>query len=226
MGAATIFGKGLAGLHYFVHNKHMSLIKIKHFGLTLFCCALFLGTAWTETSVAAFYKYSQLRMLNLEDMRGKVQQHIAKARQLSRTEGAAGEQEAVEELREALKLILSRPDNDNMLEKLMPLVRKQLENYNAFYDSLSGLVAQASFSVKQGSEDVAYRASNLFVLENTLSHFHPELKDNKEVKKIYEQIAKANIKVPKKVVKHRRNSMFKSSSPSKTAKKVLKKLKK
>ena len=65
------------------------------------------------TAQAEIYTHSQLRGKDLDDMTEAVNAKMSQAKKLSASSGTEGEAKAVELLREALKLVLSRPDTAN-----------------------------------------------------------------------------------------------------------------
>src|SRR5476649_1745640 len=70
------------------------------------------------------YKYSDLVIRDYDEMNSQVQLRIKKARQLTKPgEESADDHDAIEELRDAMKLVFSRPNSDNMVAKLMPDLR-------------------------------------------------------------------------------------------------------
>jgi hypothetical protein len=178
------------------------------------------------TFAAERFKYSELQIKDYDEMTTMVRAQIKKAQKLIKdTDGDQGEvadQESVETLRGALLLVLSRPNQDNMLAKLMPELRKELTGLSAFEDTLSSIAGEAMDGVKNKKLATVYRSTYHFVLENILSEFRPEVRDREETRKIFERIRDANIEVPKEVTKDLRlRSMFTIESPSERAKRIL-----
>ncbi|MCB9027207.1 MAG: hypothetical protein H6625_12870 [Bdellovibrionaceae bacterium] len=129
--------------------------------------------------------------------------------------------EAIDVLKEALRLIFSRPNKDNMVEKLLPPVRADLKSYDAYYDSLYDLVVEAVAGLNQ-KIPVVYKSTYIFVLENIMSEFRPQLKTEKDIQKIFIYIRDSDVKVPDDVRLDRKlRSMFKSRNPSDTARSIL-----
>lgn len=176
------------------------------------------------------YKYSELQIKDYDEMSALVKEKVKKAVKIFRETGDAEEdappdQAGVEELRSAFHLILARPNQDNMLAKLMPEVRKELANVNAFEDSLSSLAAEAVEGLRNEKLPTVFRSTYLFVLENIISEFKPEIRDKTDLRKIFEKIRDANLEIPKDVTKDLKlRSMLKVESPSERAKQILEKL--
>lgn len=135
------------------------------------------------------------------------------------------DQAAVAILRDTMQLVLSRPDKDFMVSKLMPSIRKELVNYGAFDDSMATLTTQAIMNLKSEKAATTTKSTSIFILENIMSEVQPELDSKPEFKKMVEEIRDAKIEIPRSVATDRKlTSMFKTVSPSETAKGLLLKL--
>ena len=191
--------------------------------LTFFCIQL-----TVQITAAEQYKYSELEIKNydelLNDVRNRIQQANrvdAKARKEAGSDTDYDSTEAVFILKDALKMVFSRPNKDNMIEKLLPELRNELKSYEVFYDSINDMVVEAISALKQ-KIPIVYKSTYIFILENFMSEFRPELKRNPEIKKIFIYIRDSNVVVPDDVRLDRKlRSMFNSRDPSDTAKKIL-----
>lgn len=131
--------------------------------------------------------------------------------------------EALEHLREAAKLILSRPDSDNMVAKLMPEIRKELQGYNSFEDSMSSLAAEAMSVARNDNAANTPRATAFVVLQNLLSQLRPEVGSNAELRRVVERIRDARLSVPSDVKKDLKlRGMVVLKNTSDLAKEILK----
>jgi hypothetical protein len=172
------------------------------------------------------YKYSDLIIRDYDEMSSQVQIRIKNAHKANKDgEDSSGDREAIEQLRDALKLIYSRPNTDNMASKLTPDVRRELNGYNAFEDTVSSLVAEAQANVKDEHATVAQRSTSFFILENILKEIRPEVAGNEDLQRVVKRVAEAGIKIPDDVIKDRKTrSMFNTKSPTELAKEILKAL--
>lgn len=175
---------------------------------------------------AAFFRYNELMIKDYDEMQKLVQTFIKKARKASEQEDEAGDAEAVEQLREGLKLILSRPDSDNMVAKLVPEIRRELVNYGKFEEVVKYLVNDALEPLKSKNSTVSVRSTCLVILTNMLAEIKPEAAHgNAELKSAIQTIADADIEIADDVKKDRRlRGMFKTVSPSDEAKAILKQI--
>lgn len=179
----------------------------------VFC--LFAGVQVT----AAQFKYNELMLKDYDEMLKMVNSQLKKARD------NVDDQEAVSHLREAVKLILSRPDSDNMVAKLIPEIRKELSGYNAFEDVLSSITAESITVVKDENAANSVQATGIFILENMIALVKPEAVNNHDLRRLLDRIRSADIEVTEGVRKDMKlRGMFKTMNPSEAAKKVLKSL--
>ena len=191
----------------------------------IYCCmsVLLCLSAYGEN-----FKYSTLQVRDFDEMMNEVKARIYKAKQTSLKSQAQGvdeegDRDAIEILRNTLKLILSRPDEDNMVSKLIPFVRSELNNFNAFEDTMTSVAEEAIRSIDNERLPVVYRGTALFILENLMSEIRPELENKEDFKILLGKIRDAKIKIPDKVRNERKlRSMYKSKSPSDIASAILK----
>lgn len=186
--------------------------------------ALFLDQTFAEN-----FKYSELQIKDYDEMKNSVRERITASKkafldkQKKAKDSEEADRQAVEVLRNALKFILSRPNDDNMLAKLMPFVRSELNNYSAFEDTLVSLTQESVRSLTNDKIPSVYRSTSLFLLENVMSEIRPEISQKEDFKKLIEFIRDAKIIVPESVRNERRlRSMYRSKNPSEMAETILK----
>jgi len=176
-------------------------------------------------------KYNELQIKDYDEMSNMVNNHIQRAKEVAiekQQEGDVelGDQLAIDELAKAMTLIFARPDKDNMAAKLLPAVKKELMNYNAYDETLDTVASDAIQDYRNKKLPVVMRATSIFVLENLMSEIRPQLKEKDEFRSIVEKIRSAKLKVSKDIRNHRKlTGMYNTTSPSETAKKLLKPLK-
>lgn len=184
-------------------------------------CYLVMTFLTITTAQAANYKYNELLIKDYDDMVSLVHNLIKKGQKAESAEGDDEEtnnSEAIEAHREALKLILSRPDSDNMTAKLMPEVRRELVNMSAYENSIASIAAEAIGNVKNDKGSTSVQSTSLFILENILGQIRPELPNNPELRKVVESIRDAKLKISADVLKDRKiRGMFKTRNPSEIA---------
>ena len=178
----------------------------------------------TTTSLAS-YDYQTLQMKNIEQMsefvRTKIQESEAVANEAIAQGVGAGPGLII--LQDTLLIVLSRPNSDNMLEKIItPLVQK-LRTYNTHISTFDNIVDISIEGLKNKSKDIKLRATYIFVLENIMSELQPRIQSHDSIKAIYEKIYKKKIKIPRDVRSHLAKNMVVTKSPSKIAHSILKK---
>lgn len=180
-------------------------------------------------TLAENFKYSELQIKDYDEMKTLVRDRITASkkafldRQKKGKNSEEADRQAIEVLRNALKLILSRPNDDNMLAKLLPFVRSELNNYSAFEDTLASLTQESVRSISNDKIPSVYRSTSLFLLENVMSEIRPEISKKEGFKKLVEFIRDAKIVVPESVKNERRlRSMQRSKNPSEMAETILK----
>lgn len=173
---------------------------------------------------AAQFKYNELILKDYDEMNKMVQIQLKKARAVgsNTSDENVNDAEAVAHLREALKLIFTRPNSDNMVAKLAPEVRRELNGYNAVERTLDSLTNEGLAVVTSDNMAVTQQASALFMLENLISEIRPEIKENPAMRKIVKKVADADVGVSREVKKDMKlRGMFKAIDPSKLARDVL-----
>ena len=186
---------------------------------------LALITVFSLSGHAAQFKYNELMIKDYDEMSNMVQAHVKKARSVgsNTSDENVNDKEAINHLREALKLIFSRPNSDNMIAKLIPDIRRELGGYGAFEDTVSGLAAEQLGIVKNDKSPGSQQATAIFFLENLLSEIRPEIGINENLRRVAERIKDAKVKVSDDVKRDMKlRGMFKTMDPSKLAADILK----
>lgn len=171
----------------------------------------------TNATNKEIYVYHRLIMKDLEQMDKFVQERIQKAK----TTG----QNKEELLYEALLTLFSRPNLDNLIEKIAPSLHAELATQDLQEKLYSQLITEALTAIKPSNAEktkIETQLTYLIVLENWLVEFRPKIK-SPEIKKWYQQIADNNIKLSKKQLKHAQVQMpYNLKNPSQLAKEILK----
>jgi hypothetical protein len=182
---------------------------------------LFVITAqYTAQSLyAAEYLYSKLQMKSYDEMVTEVKARVQKAERV----GQDDTDEAKKILRDSLVLIFSRPNRDNMVSQLTPIVRTPLKNLDSYEDTISDIASDAVTQLKGKKSSAVSRATQMIVLENIMSEMKPDVQSNATVKAIFTTIRDAKISVPDDVKNElrMRSALKPMASPSDVAAKVL-----
>ena len=174
---------------------------------------------------AAMFKYNELMIKDYDEMNQLVQAQVAKARAVgsNSSDENVDDVQALAHLREALKLIYSRPNSDNMIAKLTPDVRRELVGYNAYEKTIASLVDEALGVAKNDKAAPSQQATSIFMLENILSEIRPEAAGNPELKKAVEKVKSAKTEISHTVANDMKlRGMFSPRNPSELAEEILK----
>ena len=174
---------------------------------------------WSGLASAVSPTYSDLQMKNYDDMKESVNALVTEAQNVADEDM----DQAKNKLKDALQLIFTRPNSDNMVSQLVPAVRTPLRNVEAYETTIKTLADSAISTAKNKKSTHRDVATALIILQNIMSELKPDIKTNKTVKAIFVSIRDAKIKLDKKVNNElRMRAMIKiSESPSDTAKKII-----
>ncbi len=137
------------------------------------------------------------------------------------------EPEALEYLKDAMRITLARPDQDGLRGILFARIRRELNDLNSTDSVLSELTDESLAVLKDKKASVAQHSTYILVLENLMAEIKPELEKNKTFRGMIERVRDAKIVVSKDVQSQQKLKMMKSpTSPSKTAESILPKKKK
>lgn len=165
------------------------------------------------------YTYSQLQLKDLEQMQKIIDDKIRESEK-----EAAGK---MVPLKEALQALYARPDDDDMIDKLVGSLRTKLDEIESWEKSVSQLTDEAINALKnpkafKGSVQVTYQV----FLENLLSEMKPYVDQVGFERKMTERIRDAKINVSKEAANERSlRQMQATTSPSEIARQILEKSK-
>lgn len=154
-------------------------------------------------------------------MRAILDEHIKNSKTMVSDEGE-GSEEALEELKKALKVLLMKPDRRMPKAPLFLSLQNEIIQYESFMKVLHDLTKETIQDFKSKKGSTAYQASLLYVLENTLSYL--QAISNKESGLILTTIKEAKLKTPEEVENYLLMEMErgKTASPSYLAGRILK----
>lgn len=183
------------------------------FLMTMFSCS---SAPVTSRPAEVTYTYSRLKLLDIDEINDIVLKRIKEYRK------SKGETL----LEEALLISLSRPNDDNILEKLINTVRFELETEDEWEGIVEAVVDLSIAKLKNETTAPADQVTYLTALSNLILEFKPEFykPDVSPVfeKNITERIADANIIVSDEAKKESSlNSMYSVPDPSEMARIIL-----
>ena len=169
----------------------------------------------TQAHAGLLFNYSQLMLKDLDQMNEMV---------LNKVEESKKEENGkVVPLKEALQAVYARPNDDQMIDKVVGPLRTQLDELDSWEKVLSQLTDEAVNALKNPKAfKPAVQVTYLVFLENLLSEVKPYLKTDGFERKLAERVRNAKIEVTREAANERSlRTMKKSTSPSELAGKIL-----
>ncbi len=130
------------------------------------------------------------------------------------------EPEAVSSLRDAMRIILSRPDQDGARSKLFNKVRQELNDLHSFDQALVDIINESCAGLKSQSINIKFEETYLVIVDNFLSEVRPEVGNNANFKTLVEKIRDSDIHASEKM-KGPNRSISINANPSKSAAEIL-----
>ena len=181
------------------------------------------SAAWTKVE----YDTTSLLLKNSQQVEAMIDAKIKKAQKLqSKQEDSEdgeiqAEPEAVEMLKDGMRIALSRPDQDGSRKNLYSRVKRELVDINALEQVLTELTEE-SLAELRAQDGPRRTATYVVLLENMMAEIRPEVADNADYRKILERVRDAKISITEKSkVQNLLRSMSIPISPSETAAKFL-----
>ncbi len=207
------------------------LVALLSVSLALVSCASNSASQRTESGGKTNVEHdsASLQMLNAEQMNAMVMKKIKRAHAIQAKQdvdddrGLIAEPEAVDQLRDATRLVFARPDQDGSRENTFARLRRELSDMNALDDVLRDLSKEGVEALKGDSRhSPREQATYIILLENLMAEIKPEVGTNAGFRKIVENVRDADIKVNERVRNQQlMRSMSRPVSPSETAAKIL-----
>lgn len=194
----------------------------RQLGLVLLLLSLPIS-AWTKIE----FDSSKLVMKNADQISEFVREKIKKAqeiqaRQESSDDDFLAEPEAINELKQALRIVLARPDQDGTRANAFARIRRELVDLNVLDKVLGDVMSEAIAAIRSSSTSPGRVATYVVVLENLMAEIKPEINTNPFFKKLIVEIRDANLVIPEKVKTHEMiRAMNRPVSPSETAAKIV-----
>lgn len=182
--------------------------------------------ARTRTKVQ--YDSNQLLMKSADQMSEMVRKKIKYAQDIQSQQkvdvdvGIQTEPEAVAALEDALRITLSRPDQDGSRANLFSRLRRELTDLNSFDDVLKSLASESIAALKDSGTPLRFQSTYIVLLENLMAELKPEVQTQPVFKQVIEQIRDADIEISDRLASRAMlRSMSRPVSPSVTAAQIL-----
>lgn len=161
------------------------------------------------------FNYSQLALKDLDQMSQLVNDKIKESKKVR--DGR------MVPLKEALQAVYSRPNDDDMIEKVVAPLRTSLDEIESWEKSISQLTDEAIGAIKNPRPfKPVVQVTYVIFLENLLAEIKPMVKNDGFERRIAEKIRDAKLEITKDAVGERKLRMMKDTvSPSEIAGKIL-----
>ncbi|MEK2644407.1 hypothetical protein [Bdellovibrio sp. BCCA] len=180
-----------------------------------FLLTMFTFVFCMQAQAGLLFNYSQLALKDLDQMNKLVSDKVKESKK-------TGSGKAVP-LKEALQAVYSRPNDDDMIEKIVAPLRSNLDELESWEKTVSQLTDEAINALKNPRAfKPVVQVTYVIFLENLMAEIKPYLKQEGFEKKIVERIRDAKIEVSKEAANERKLRMMKDTgSPSQIAEKIL-----
>lgn len=190
----------------------------------MFLCHIVPSKGWTKVE----YDATQLMVKTADEISELVRKKIKKAQEIQSKQednddsNFTPEPEAVEQLKDAMRIVLARPDQDGTRTNAFSRLRRELVDLNSLDKVLEDLTTEAIASLRNDKTAPGRANTYIILLENMMAELKPEMNSNAKFKRIIESIRDANLKVTDKLKSQQLiRAMNVPVSPSDTAAKIL-----
>lgn len=185
-------------------------MKKSNFFLTVFTFVFCL-----QAEAGLLFNYSQLALKDLDQMSKLVSDKVRESKKSSSGKAVP--------LKEALQAVYARPNEDEMIEKIVAPLRSNLDELGSWEKTISQLTDEAINALKNPRAfKPVVQVTYVIFLENLLAEIKPYMKGEGFERKIVERVRDAKIAVSKEALNERKLRTMKStSSPSELAEKIL-----
>lgn len=180
-----------------------------------YALSLFAFVFCAQSQAGLLFNYSQLALKDLDQMSDLVSSKI--------NESKKAQSGKMVPLKEALQAVYSRPNDDDMIEKVVGPLRSNLDELGDWEKSISQLTDEAINALRNPKAfKPVVLVSYVIFLENLLSEIKPFLKDKGFERALVERVRDAKITVPKEAMNEMKvRTMRTLVSPSEIAERIL-----
>lgn len=169
--------------------------------------------------LASNYDYNKLRFMEYNELRQIKNSAVNTSRKFQYPHQA---EETVKPLKEALTMLLSRPNSDNLVSPLITDLESELETLGIYEQTLNEIIDDRVAVINNKKLKPEIRITAALCINNLLLEVKPQAIKNTEIAKVICKVADRNIKIPKDI---QESSLFKSlyieKSPSSVAQKIM-----
>ncbi len=180
---------------------------------------VFLLFLYSTSTLAVSYNYTTLIFKDYPDLKPLVNNALSESRRFRYPQDGL---RAVSPLKKSLRMLLSRPDGDNLISKLSSELIRDLESMGVFHATVDELISQGKEDVFNKALSSKVRTTSLIMLNNLLFLIRPRTLKSLPLAKSVCKLADENLKIPRKILHTAElTTMFKEVSPTNLAKKIM-----
>jgi hypothetical protein len=180
---------------------------------------LFVSFLYAHSTLAVNYNYTTLIFKDYPDLKPLVKNALKESRRFKYPKDG---DKPIAPLRKSLKMILSRPDDDNLISKLSGDLIGDLEGMGVFSRVIDELVHEGEEDVYNKALSPKVRATSLVMMNNLLLLIRPLSLEDTRLATTVCKLADKDMKIPKDILKTTElTTMLKEPSPTNLAKKVM-----
>lgn len=189
--------------------------KLKTMNKTKTTLAIIITFFSLNSFAGLLYNYSQLSLKDLDQMNDLVTKKVNESKKASSGKTVP--------LKEALQAVYSRPNDDDMIDKVVAPLRSQLDELDAWEKTVSQLTDEAiSVLNHPNAFSPVVQVTYEIFLENLLAEMKPYIATSNFEKTLTTRIRDAKIEISKKAINERvARSMKSTVSPSEIAAQIL-----
>lgn len=185
----------------------------------IYISAVFVSFLYATSTLAVSYNYTTLIFKDYPDLKPLVSNALRESRKFKYPRDGA---RATEPLKKSFKMILSRPDSDDLVSKLSPELIRDMDSMGVFHSTVEELLNEGHEEVFNKSLSPKVRATALIMLNNLLLLVRPLALDEITLAKSVCKFADKDITIPKEILKNTElTTMLKEPSPTNLAKKIM-----
>ena len=191
------------------------------------CLCLFASLITANALAKLEYTSAQLMMRNSDQVNELVRKKIKRAAELQAKHAESDDvgpnaPGAIDALKDGVRLIFSRPDQDGTRGPAFARLRRELADLGELENVLGEITDEAIAYLKNKSEPAPIHSTYILILENLMGEVKLEIKQNAKFKNLIVRIRDAQIEISDKVKGQQLlRTMSRPVSPSRTAENIV-----
>lgn len=181
----------------------------------LFCVSFL----YTHSTLAVDYNYTTLLFLDYNELKPIVANSIKESRSFKYPDDG---ERATGPLKKTLRMLLSRPDSDDLMARLSVDLIRDLKSMGIFEETVDEFFEDGKNDVYDTSLSKKVRTTNLIMLNNLLLLIRPMTLSSVTLAKSVCRMADSKMSIPRDIQQQAAlTTMLKEPSPTKLAQKIM-----